>query len=50
MGLGRLGGSKAGGPGGKCICPDCGYKVRHTRGRPCYKKVCPKCKTQMTRA
>lgn len=50
MGLGRMGGPKAGGPGGFCVCPNCGYRVRHSRGTPCYRKKCPKCGTPMTRA
>ena len=29
-GPGRQGGSKAAGPNGNCICPDCGHKVAHT--------------------
>jgi hypothetical protein len=37
------------GPGGNCICPDCGKKVPHTRGTPCNKRKCPDCGTQMTR-
>jgi len=48
-GTGRMGGAKAAGPGGQCVCPKCGHQVAHTRGRPCYKVTCPKCKTSMTR-
>jgi len=38
------------GPGGECVCPNCGYRVPHSRGEPCYNKTCPKCGTSMTRA
>lgn len=47
-GLGRNAGNKAGsGPAGNCICPNCGHKVKHTRGSPCYNRKCPKCGTDM---
>ena len=48
-GRGRLGGPKAGGPGGKCVCPKCGYTASHAVGQPCYNLVCPKCKVALTR-
>jgi len=48
-GPGRMGGPKAAGPGGACICPNCGHRAAHTVGQPCYQKKCPKCGTQMTR-
>ena len=35
-GPGRLGGAKAAGPGGQCICTRCGHKVKHQIGKPCY--------------
>jgi len=44
-----MGGSKKAGPGGYCVCPSCGYRTKHRRGRPCYKTVCPKCGATMTR-
>jgi PHP family Zn ribbon phosphoesterase len=37
------------GPGGDCVCPSCGARVKHTRGMPCYSKKCPKCGTRMTK-
>lgn len=37
------------GPEGECVCPQCGTKVSHQRGIPCYKQSCPKCGTSMTR-
>ena len=37
------------GPGGSCICPDCGEKVPHQQGVPCYEQRCPKCGIAMTR-
>jgi len=45
-----LGGGFARGPGGKCICPNCGYQDFHELGVPCYTRKCPKCETPMTRA
>ena len=48
-GRGRMGGPSAAGPGGKCVCPDCGRKVDHVAGQPCYDHKCPKCGTAMTR-
>jgi len=50
MGLGRMHGDKPGaGPIGRCICPSCGHKITHVRGKPCNKRKCPKCGTTMTR-
>jgi hypothetical protein len=48
-GPGRMGGPKAAGPGGNCVCPKCGHEVVHTTGQPCYQVKCPKCGTPMTR-
>jgi len=44
-----LGGGVAAGPGGYCVCPNCGEKVTHQLGSPCYDQKCPKCGTAMTR-
>jgi hypothetical protein len=44
-----MGGPKAAGPGGYCICPSCRNKVKHQAGQPCYDVKCPKCGTAMTR-
>ena len=50
-GRGRgMGGGFAQGPGGDCICPNCGYREKHKLGTPCYSLKCPKCGTPMTRA
>lgn len=49
MGHGRGGGYRLG-PGGECICPNCGYRTQHQVGVPCYNQQCPKCGTMMTRA
>ena len=50
QGPGRMGGPKAAGPGGDCVCPNCGHEVPHQVGKPCYKVRCPQCDTPMTRA
>ncbi len=47
-GRGRMGGSGLG-VGGECVCPNCGHRVTHQRGTPCYQVSCPKCGTPMTR-
>jgi hypothetical protein len=46
---GRMGGPFAGGPGGTCVCPQCGRKEPHERGVPCAKRKCPGCGAAMTR-
>lgn len=48
-GLGRMGGAAAGGPGGQCVCPQCGQTASHERGVPCAERKCPRCGTAMTR-
>lgn len=51
-GGGRRGGRGGGfglGPGGQCICPNCGTTVSHSPGKPCYQISCPNCGTRMTR-
>jgi PHP family Zn ribbon phosphoesterase len=47
-GRGKIGGFGLG-PGGECVCPNCGYKMKHQRGMPCYQQTCPKCGSKMTR-
>ncbi len=37
------------GPGGYCVCPDCGYSVEHQKGVPCSTLQCPKCKINLER-
>ena len=49
-GRGRHPGGFGLGPGGECVCPNCGNKVPHQRGVPCYEHSCPKCGQPMTRA
>ena len=48
-GPGRMGGGKAAGPGGQCLCPSCGHRVPHEVGQPCYERKCPRCGATMTR-
>jgi predicted Fe-Mo cluster-binding NifX family protein len=49
-GHGGMGRPFAAGPGGQCVCPNCGEKSPHTQGQPCNQMLCPKCGTPMTRA
>lgn len=47
-GQGRGGGNRPGsGPGGLCVCPNCGATVPHQRGVPCNTVHCPKCNSTM---
>ncbi len=47
---GRMRGNQPGaGPTGNCVCPECGEKIPHRQGTPCYSVICPKCGTAMIR-
>jgi len=48
-GRGRMSGPFAAGPGGSCVCPNCGASITHVAGQPCNATSCPKCGTKMTR-
>lgn len=54
-GSGRGRGRQAGGgdgrigPGGFCVCPQCGHKEVHLRGVPCMQVRCPQCGHTMLR-
>ncbi len=49
-GRGRGGGNRPGsGPEGDCVCPNCGNKIEHQVGTPCYELSCPKCGTKMVK-
>jgi len=48
-GRGRMGGPFAAGPEGSCICPNCGHKITHSAGVPCYTLRCEKCGNPMVR-
>ena len=37
------------GPGGECVCPECGAKKAHETGQACSEIKCPKCGAAMTR-
>ena len=48
FGRGQMGGSKPGsGPGGYCVCPECGAKTPHQVGVPCYSIACSHCGAKM---
>jgi hypothetical protein len=47
-GQGQRGGYRLG-PGGTCVCPNCGEKRAHQQGVACFDMQCPKCGTPMTR-
>lgn len=32
-----------------CICPECGFEQTHQYGQPCFKQICPRCKSSMKR-
>jgi len=45
-----MGGTRAGaGPGGDCVCPNCGTVAPHQVGAPCYSISCPQCGAKMVR-
>jgi predicted Fe-Mo cluster-binding NifX family protein len=48
-GLGRMGGPLAAGPGGTCVCPQCGHTEPHGIGVPCIERTCPKCNAVLIR-
>jgi hypothetical protein len=43
------GGGVAGGPGGNCVCLQCGHTVAHPQGVPCNQMKCPNCGSAMNR-
>jgi hypothetical protein len=45
----RRGGGFGAGPGGFCICSNCGTEIPHEIGRACFEEICPKCGKTMTR-
>ncbi len=38
-----------GGPGGICVCPQCGKTLPHQRGIPCTQLLCPSCRHTLIR-
>lgn len=50
QGAGRNSGDAPGsGPGGECVCPECGHTQAHTTGEPCNEQTCSQCGATMTR-
>jgi len=50
MGVGRMRDSRVGaGPGGECICSNCGARIPHQAGTHCYNLSCPQCGAKMVR-
>ena len=49
QGPGSLGGPKSAGPGGNCVCPNCGHHSAHRLGQSCNQIECPKCGSKMSR-
>ncbi|KUG24360.1 ferredoxin 2 [hydrocarbon metagenome] len=49
QGAGRMGGARAAGVGGNCLCTKCGYREPHERGIPCMQKKCPQCGSTLIR-
>ena len=45
----KIQGAAGKGPGGDCVCPECGYKMQHEHGVPCSKLKCPNCKINLQR-
>ncbi len=37
------------GPGGNCVCPECGKTLPHESGIPCSTLLCPACNSEMLR-
>ncbi len=42
-------GGQGRGPGGECVCPKCGYRIKHQSGIPCSAIKCPKCNVILER-
>ena len=49
VGRGLNNGPLAAGPGGVCVCPQCGVQVNHVLSQPCMQTKCPSCGATMTR-
>lgn len=49
QGAGRMGGARAAGVGGNCVCTKCGHREPHERGVPCMQKKCPQCGSTLIR-
>jgi predicted Fe-Mo cluster-binding NifX family protein len=48
-GSGRGESAAGAGPGSDCLCPQCGTRVPHQPGNPCYNIICPQCGASMVR-
>ena len=50
IGKGGMRGTQPGsGPGGDCICHNCGTRMPHQAGVPCYNLSCSKCGSKMVK-
>ncbi len=47
--IGQSFGWRRQGPGGCCICSQCGYRIEHQRGIACASLKCPNCDLKLTR-
>lgn len=45
----RQRGGRSAGPGGNCVCLNCGETISHRQGMPCNQIECPKCGYTMSR-
>ena len=46
---GNQGDRSGAGTGGWCVCPNCGYRIKHITNKPCNQIKCARCGNKMTR-
>ncbi len=50
VGQRRMRGNRSGAdPRGECLCPNCGARISHQAGHPCYNLSYPECEAKMVR-